>query len=149
MLKSLLANPHLSLGLALIPLVVAVGVARAAEPSGLQVTFELAQPKGAVMMALFDSEAAYASDTASASRMIPATGLTVTTTFEGLKPGRYAVKSFQDLDGDGRMSINPIGFPTEPFGFSNNAAARMGPPAWAEAAFTIGDAASLQTIKVR
>lgn len=149
MLKSLLSTSHLSLGLALIPLVIAVGAARAAEPSGLQVTFELTQPKGAVMMALFDSQAAYDADKASASRMIPAAGLSVTAAFEGLKPGRYAVKAFQDLDGDGRMGGNPLGFPTEPFGFSNNAPVRMGPPDWAEAAFTVGDGVAVQTIKVR
>jgi uncharacterized protein (DUF2141 family) len=55
----------------------------------------------------------------------------------GLAPGRYAIKSFHDIDGDNRMSTNPMGMPIEPFAFSNNARGNMGPPNWADSAFDI------------
>jgi uncharacterized protein (DUF2141 family) len=73
----------------------------------------------------------------------------VKTAFTGLKPGRYAAKVFHDIDGDEKMDVNPFGIPTEPFGFSNNAPPRFGPPAWSAAAFEVGAQGAAQTIKVR
>ena len=49
------------------------------------------------------------------------TGATVTVTLAAPAPGRYGIKMFHDVDGDGEMGTNIVGFPTEPFGFSNDA----------------------------
>ena len=57
--------------------------------------------------------------------------------FTGLAPGRYAVKAFHDVNGDGKMAANPFGVPTEPYAFSNNAKGMMGPPKWTDAAFEV------------
>ncbi|GAB4042526.1 DUF2141 domain-containing protein [Spirosoma jeollabukense] len=56
---------------------------------------------------------------------IPASG-EITTVFEGLESGRYAVRLFQDLNGNQKMDFSGQ-MPTEPFGFSN-VAMLMGPP---------------------
>ena len=38
----------------------------------------------------------------------------------GLKSGWYAVRVFQDLDGDQEMNTNSLWQPKEPYGYSNN-----------------------------
>ena len=96
--------------------------------------------EGAIMVALFDSEAAFNGGAPVRVAAIPASGETVSTQFEGLAPGRYAIKSFHDIDGDGQMSVNPFGIPTEPFAFSNSARGNMGPPSWADSVFDINGA---------
>jgi len=49
--------------------------------------------------------------------------------------GLYAVSGFQDIDGNLVMSGNFLGIPKEPFGFSNNAKGKFGPPKWRDAVF--------------
>ncbi len=114
---------------------------RAATPAGtlsLTVTYDgIATQEGAIMVALFDSEAAFNGGAPVRVTMIPANAASVSTVFEGLAPGRYAIKSFHDIDGDNRMSTNPMGMPIEPFAFSNNARGNMGPPNWADSAFDV------------
>jgi uncharacterized protein (DUF2141 family) len=103
--------------------------------------------QGFLMIALHD-EAGW-SGAAIARTRIPASGATVTTTLPAPKPGRYGIKMFHDLNGDGVMETNIVGIPTEPFGFSNNAPVRMGPPAFAEAAFDVGPAGAKHTITLK
>jgi uncharacterized protein (DUF2141 family) len=94
--------------------------------------------EGKVMGVLFDSEDAYNGKGAPVRMiMISADKAEVATQYEGLKPGRYAIKSFHDIDGNGEMGTNPFGMPTEPFAFSNNAVGNMGPAKWADAAFEV------------
>ncbi len=83
-----------------------------------------------------------------ASFALPVNGSSVSTTITGLTPGRYAVRSFHDVDGDGKMGANPFGIPTEPFAFSNNAAGAFGPPSWEDAAFEVGAGETVQTIVI-
>lgn len=124
--------------------------ARGAEPAALNVTFKgIKTPTGAVMVALFPSEAAYDGKAPGAGQaMLKVGGDAVTATFNGLAPGRYAVKAFHDVNGDGKLGQNPFGIPTEPFAFSNNARAMMGPPTWADASFEVKAGANIQTIEI-
>ncbi len=48
-----------------------------------------------------------------------------------------AVAVFQDLDGNGSLSKNSFGIPSEPYGFSNNARGSFGPPAFSQATFKL------------
>ena len=125
--------------------------AQAAEPTGeLTVTFQSLKTKtGAVMLSLASSEAAY-DDKApiTAQAMAPVSGETAVAAFKGLAPGRYAIKAFHDVNGDGKMAMNPFGMPTEPFAFSNNAHGNMGPAKWAEASFEVKTGANTQTIDI-
>lgn len=110
-------------------------------------TFEIGLPGGRVLVALYDSEAAYRTDRPAARAALDASQ-PVVAVFRDLAPGDYAVKAFHDVDGDGEMDRNPFGMPTEPFAFSNNAVGHMGPASWAEARFPVsGDVA--QTIRLR
>lgn len=122
----------------------------AAAPVSLTVTYTgIETREGAIMVALFDSETAFNGGAPVRVAIIPATSAEVSTVITGLAPGRYAIKSFHDVDGDGRMSTNPMGIPVEPFAFSNNARAMMGPPTWSASAFDVSATAAAQTISFR
>ena len=82
-----------------------------------------------------------------ANLAVPASG-PVVARFENLPAGDYAVKSFHDLNGDGEMTTNPFGMPTEPYAFSNNAVGNMGPARWDRAHFRVSGETA-QTISIR
>ena len=152
MMKRLILGPALPLLLAALPMTMAAGVAapaRAAETAAAALTFEVGEPKGAVMVALYASPETWEGGAPVKAERLPVAGGSVRVKFTGLKPGRYAVKAFHDVDGDGAMNRNAFGMPTEPFGFSNNAPARFGPAVWSAAAFEVGPAGAAQTIVLR
>ena len=117
-------------------------------------TFETGVRTGMVMIALYDTAAAFNGEgqNADANRAvartaIPASGRVVAT-FDGLPAGDYAVKAFHDVNGDGEMNTNPFGMPTEPYAFSNNAVGNMGPARWDRAHFAVSGETA-QTISIR
>ncbi len=57
--------------------------------------------------------------------------------------------AFHDVDSDGRLDTLPIGLPTEPYGFSNNARGTFGPPAWRQATFGLTTGGARQVIRLR
>lgn len=56
---------------------------------------------------------------------------------------------FQDLNGDGKLTKNSFGLPTEPYGFSNNARSTFGPPSFSQSAFQVSEKTSSMEITVR
>lgn len=126
------------------------GAAHAADASSLTLTFKgLQQKTGAILFTVVNSEAAYDGKApVVAQAILKVSGDTATKTFSGLAPGRYAIKAFHDVDGDGKMGTNPFGIPSEPFAFSNNAAGMMGPPKWADAAFEVKAGDNAQSIVI-
>ncbi|HYF23137.1 MAG TPA: DUF2141 domain-containing protein [Caulobacteraceae bacterium] len=122
----------------------------AAQPaSTVEITFEVGASTGAVMAALYDSEAGYGARKPVRAVRVDADSGRVVARFEGLPPGTYALQAFHDLNGDGRMNTNVVGFPTEPFAFSNNAQPRGGPASWSAAAFQLGPQGAAQTVTIR
>jgi uncharacterized protein (DUF2141 family) len=118
-----------------------------AEGAQLTVTVTgIKEVKGALMIGVY-SEAGYDKDVQVAGSAVPVSGAAATTSFD-LPPGRYAIKMFHDVDGDGKMGANPFGMPIEPFAFSNNAPAKFGPATWADAAFDVGAPATSHAIKL-
>lgn len=101
--------------------------------------------KGALMVAVYDA-AGYDADTQVAATMIPVTGDTATGSLE-VPAGTYGIKLFHDVDGDGKMGMNPFGMPTEPFAFSNSAPAQFGPAKWDAAKFDVAAPSTAHTIK--
>lgn len=57
--------------------------------------------------------------------------------FSGVAPGRYAVATAHDEDGDGAVDRGLLGVPTEGFAFSQNARVRLGPPDFDDAAIDV------------
>lgn len=114
----------------------------------LTFTFETGADTGAVLVALYDSEAAYASGApVRAARVDVATGAREAV-FEGLPAGAYGMKAFHDVNGNGKMDMNPFGMPAEPYAFSNNAVGNMGPAGWDRARFEVSGETA-QTIRIR
>jgi uncharacterized protein (DUF2141 family) len=122
----------------------------AAAPATLTLTFQgITQTTGEIRGQLFSSEAAYGGKgQAVIAFAIPVTGASASTVIPDLAPGRYAVKSFHDVDGDGKMGTNPFGMPTEPYAFSNDAKGAFGPAAWAEAAFEVAPGGAAHAITI-
>lgn len=63
--------------------------------------------------------------------------------------GEYALAVFHDENNDGKLNQNFLGIPTEAYGFSNNARALFGPPAFEEAKFTVTNSSITITIEVK
>ena len=104
---------------------------------------------GEVRIALFADAETYESGPPIAAGVQPAGSDAALFVFEGLEPGTYAIKAHHDVDGDGVMATNVMGIPTEPFGFSNDAPARFGPPAFEAAAFTVGAGENVHGMRIR
>lgn len=101
--------------------------------------------QGTVMVALYDSAENYRANRRLVGQMLTPTGTDLTVVFAGLPPGRYGLSVFQDIDGNGKLTTNLLGIPTEPYGFSAGAAASFGPPAFEALAVTIDGAATVTT----
>ena len=127
----------------------AAPAAEAPQGASLTLTFSgIKTPTGALMVAVYDSQAGYESGKAARQEMIAVTGESATLTLEGLAPGTYAIKLFHDVNGDGKMNANPFGMPTEPYAFSNDAKGSMGPAKWDAASFTVLAGGNAQTIHI-
>jgi uncharacterized protein (DUF2141 family) len=54
---------------------------------------------------------------------------------QDLPEGSLALSVFHDVNGNGKLDSNAMGMPKEPYGFSNNAAGKFGPPKFESAQF--------------
>ena len=144
-MKTLPLVASLLLGLASI-----APAARAAEAASLTVTFKaLKTTTGAILFAVVNGEEAYNDKAPAIAQVIlPVAADTATRVLPGLAPGSYAIKAFHDVNGDGKMNANLFGMPTEPFAFSNNAVANMGPAKWADASFEVTAGAHTHIIDI-
>lgn len=116
--------------------------ALAASAAELTVTIEGARnPSGAVAVALFNGEDGFprAARALASARIRAAAHGKASFTFHNLAPGKYAVSAFHDENDNGKLDTDVVGFPTEGFGFSNDARGTLGPPTFAKAAFELGD----------
>jgi len=128
---------------------VPLNVAHAQDAATVTVTFTGIQTQtGAIMAGVYDTEAAFSGGQPVRGVRVEVSAAEVSTVVSGLTPGRYAIKIYHDVNGDGRMNTNPFGMPTEPFAASNNAPARMGPPAWADAVFEVTAGENAQSITI-
>ncbi len=66
-----------------------------------------------------------------------------------LPAGTYAIGVIHDLDNNGKLSTNAVGYPTEKFGFSKNPKVYFGPPSFEKAAFVLGKTAVSLEIDLR
>ena len=92
-------------------------------------------------------EAKFLKDDCPWSASAQATPGTTRVTVPDLPPGRYAVQAYHDENDNRRVDRGFLGIPKEGVGFSNDARISLGPPKFADAAFTQGGAA--QTIRLR
>lgn len=57
--------------------------------------------------------------------------------FKDIPKGKYAVATFHDKNKNGYMDKNLVGYPTEKFGFSNNARSTFSAPSFESAAVSL------------
>ena len=106
----------------------------------LTVTVTGLKVKGALKIALYDSETGYKTNKAVKAHKLNVTNSTAQIEFS-VPSGTYAIKSYHDLNNNDKLDFNPLGIPAEPYAFSNKAKA-MGQPSFKAAAFKInGDTA--------
>ena len=87
-------------------------------------------------------------DDAAYSIVLPA-GEATTLTFDGVRPGTYAIALLHDENDNGRVDRALGMMPKEGFGFSRDAPVRMGPPEFDDAAFQVRASSIRQTIRMR
>jgi uncharacterized protein (DUF2141 family) len=105
---------------------------------------------GRIAVAVYrDAEAFRRSEGPVASRMVARTGAVTTVVFGDLPPGRYAVAAYHDTDGNGDLTLWPIGLPKEAYGFSRDARGRFGPPRFDAAAFDLPATGARQAFSLR
>jgi len=105
--------------------------------------------EGQIMIVVFaDSDAFNSGDDPIGYARVDATSDTVTAQIDGLESGPCAIKLYHDVNGNGELDTNLIGMPTEPFGFSNGAVARFGPPSFDQSVFTLEDGANNHSINL-
>lgn len=63
---------------------------------------------------------------------------------QDLKPGKYAIRYYQDENLNGTMETNKLGKPTEGYGFSNNVIGKFGPPPFEKWIFELKEDKKLQ-----
>lgn len=103
----------------------------------MEVTIKnIKDPKGTIQLALYNNETDYLKKPLT-GKVISANAKEVTVSFTNLKPGNYAISVYHDANSNNEMDSNLIGIPTEPYGFSNNAMGRFGPPAFEDAKITL------------
>ncbi len=108
----------------------------------------LKSAKGFLMVAVFDNENKFLG-----KEMYIAEKIAVTTAGEltlniHLPKGTYAAAIYHDANGNGKLDRNIFYYPTEAYGFSNNARGVAGPPSWNDAKFTVENDLELR-IKVQ
>ena len=74
---------------------------------------------------------------------------TLTLTFTGVKPGRYAIAVLHDENANGKADRALGMMPKEGFGFSRDAPVRMGPPSFEDAVFDMAEEDRAMSIKMR
>ena len=121
--------------------------ASSAADNRLTLTFETGAETGAVLVALYDTEAAYEGGAPARVAQINVAAGQREAVFD-LPAGTYGVKAVHDVNGNGKMDVNPFGMPSEPFAFSNTAVGNMGPAKWDRARFEVSGATA-QTIRIR
>lgn len=102
---------------------------------------------GLVRVGLF-AEASWAGDPAFSAEA-PIVDGAATLTLRAPAPGRYALKVYHDVNNDGGLNRAAYGMPTEPYGFSNNADGRFGPPTFGVAAFDVTADGATQTVTLK
>ena len=99
---------------------------------------------GKLYVGLATSQANFMSETPQKKSVDVTPSGEITVTFDGLAPGRYAVRVFQDLNNNEKMDFSGQ-MPNEPFGFSN-IAMLMGQPDFDQSSFEL---TTNQSVRIR
>lgn len=133
----------------LLPLLLIPALVRSQSTLNVEVILNKPEAGGQLMMLLCPSKEAYDDEQGCTPKVVQADGRTVRVTFTDVAPGTYAVKVFHDVNSNGKLDTSWIGWPQEPYGFSNDAPVNMGPPSFKLAAITVKEGAQTSRINLR
>jgi len=106
---------------------------------------------GNIMIAVSKGEENFLEDdkaVASKIALVEKTG-SLTVSFPNLPYGEYSVAVYHDVNGNQKLDTNFFGVPTEPYGFSNNARSKWGPPKYETARFQLNQLEKSMVIDVK
>lgn len=93
---------------------------------------------GQVLIALTNSKENYDSrEEAYQGQEVTIKNKKATAVFTEIPHGTYAIKLYHDINKNGKLDSNFFGVPKEPYGFSNNARGRFGPPSFEKTQFSL------------
>jgi uncharacterized protein (DUF2141 family) len=128
-------------------------VAALAQSATLTVRVENVSLKGGnLRLALYDRAHYDADGDAVADRVVSAKTGPNLVTFDGIEPGEYAIKMFQDANRNEKFDQSWLGLPQERYGFSNNAGPdwlHLGPPRFDAAKIKLKAGANFTAIRLR
>jgi len=92
----------------------------------------------AVAVAIYDSAQSFDARTnpVASARLTVVDGSATWRLFD-LDPGIYAIAAYHDRNDNGELDRSALGLPSEPYGFSNDARGRLGPPRFQAAAVVL------------
>ena len=108
------------------------------EVTGLDVS-----KKGNLRIGVFKKNGFPEADKVHLGKIVPVTQATMKVTISKLDVGTYGIAVLQDQDKNGKMTTNLVGYPVEPYGFSNNKFGKFGPPDFNDVSFTLKSGQSL------
>ena len=92
--------------------------------------------QGELYIAVYDDAESYMNvESAVQRKIINVEGNIARVVISGLAEGKYAIAIFQDLNGNSMLDTKKGRIPAEPFGFSNDARGKVGPPNFDKASF--------------
>jgi uncharacterized protein (DUF2141 family) len=121
-------------------------------PTSLQVSISGASSDtGSIRILMFSKPSGFPDQVKQAVRSISLAPKSGKASFKltDLPAGTYAIGVIHDLDNNGKLSTNAVGYPTEKFGFSKNPKVYFGPPSFEKAAFVLGKTAVSLEIDLR
>lgn len=74
---------------------------------------------------------------------------TLTVSFPNLPYGEYSVAIYHDLNNNNKLNTNLVGIPSEPYGFSNDARSKWGPPKYKDARFSLNQSQQSLVIQLK
>ncbi|MDN3575386.1 DUF2141 domain-containing protein [Chitinimonas viridis] len=123
--------------------------AGAAQAADLTITVNgLASAEGKVLLAAYDSADTFLKRPVGIS-MADAQAGSVKAVISNLKAGDYAISLYQDKNANKKLDSNLVGMPTEPYGFSRDAAGSFGPPSFEQARISVPDSGAEITVTLR
>ncbi|MEZ5999311.1 DUF2141 domain-containing protein [Hyphomonas sp.] len=133
---------------AVIAAALGAGIAGQAAAADLTVRIEgVEAATGTFHVAIFDADGWDGNDAVAGKLTAAEEGAELT--FSDLEPGAYGIRIYQDVDNNGELNLGMWGIPSEPYGFSRDASARMGPPRFKSVRFDLPEAGTVQTITLQ
>jgi len=102
---------------------------------------------GTVHIALFHDEKSWERQDADSTVQVPAVPGTTVAVLD-LPPGDYAFFIYDDVNGNGKLDKTLVGFPDEPYAFSNNVKLGFSQPSFSDLKFTVSAQGANQVIRL-